>query len=254
MYVDTHLHLSNEDYEDISAVIKNASQENVMFLIISGCEKKGLEEAIKISQTNKNVYLSLGFHPSEASKIDDEDVIWFENKIKSLKKLVAIGEIGLDYHYGKEDKELQISLFHKMLKIAEKLNLPVVIHSRDATQDTIDILKQYKVTGCIHCFSGSLETAKIYIKMGYKLGIGGVLTFKNSNLKDVIKDISIEDILLETDSPYLAPIPYRGNKNEPKYIPIIAKEISKIKDICLEEVATKTTNNAKKLYKFDEIK
>lgn len=253
MYVDTHLHLSNEDYENISSVIKNAEENQVKYLIISGCEKDKLEETIKISETNKNVYLSLGFHPSEASKVTDNDIALFENRIQKLNKLVAIGEIGLDYHYGKEDKELQILLFHKMLKLAEKFNLPVVIHSRDATQDTIEILKQYKVGGCIHCFSGSLETANIYIKMGYKLGIGGVLTFKNSNLKEVVKNISIENVLLETDSPYLAPVPYRGIKNEPKYIPLIAEEISKIKNITVQEVAKETTNNAKKLYKFDEI-
>ena len=146
------------------------------------------------------------------------------------------------FHSQKTGK--QKKLFKEQLKIAQRLNLPVVIHSRDATKDTIDILKMFNVSGVIHCFSGSLEIANIYISMGYKLGIGGVLTFKNSKLYRVIENINLENIVLETDSPYLTPEPYRGKTNSSKYIPIIAKKLAEIKKVSIEEVARITTNNA----------
>lgn len=166
------------------------------------------------------------------------------------KKVVAVGEIGLDYYYGKEDKDLQIKVFREFLKLAEMYDKPVVIHSRDAVMDTINILKEYNVKGIIHCFSGSLEVANIYIKMGFYLGIGGVLTFKNSKLYEVVKNISIDNLVLETDSPFLSPEPYRGKPNESKNIPIIGECLSKHLGISLEEVMNKTTSNAKNIYKL----
>ena len=171
--------------------------------------------------------------------------------IQKNKKIVGIGEIGLDYHYGKDNINLQKDLFEKQLSMAEELNLPVVIHSRDAVKDTIDILKKYKVKGIIHCFSGSLEVANIYISMGFKLGIGGVLTFKNSKLSNVIEKISLENIVLETDSPYLTPEPFRGKTNSSKYIPIIAQKIADIKDISLQSVSTTTLENTYNLFDLD---
>ena len=162
---------------------------------------------------------------------------------------MGIGEIGLDYHYGKEDIEEQKILFRKQMEIAKKNKLPVVIHSRDATQDTIDILSEYPDVRCdIHCFSGSLETAKIYISMGYKLGIGGVVTFKNSNLYKVVETIGLENIILETDAPYLTPEPFRGKKNSSKYLPYIAKKISEIVNLSEEKVAEITSKNACALF------
>ena len=172
-----------------------------------------------------------------------------EEQIKSSDKVVGVGEIGLDYHYGKEDSELQKELFRKQMKLAQKLNLPVVIHSRDATLDTINILKEFpQVIGDIHCFSGSVETAKIYIAMGYKIGIGGVVTFKNSNLFQVVEEIGIKNIILETDAPYLAPVPVRGKKNSSKYIPYIAERVSEILNISVDKVAKISTDNAVTLF------
>ena len=158
----------------------------------------------------------------------------------------------MDYHYGKENRDEQIILFKKQLDLASELNLPVVIHSRDATKDTVDILKKYSLNGVIHCFSGSLEIAKEYIKMGFLLGIGGVVTFKNSKLPLVVREIPLESIVLETDSPYLTPTPYRGSVNSSKYIPIIAEKIAEIKEISTSEVASVTTNNALKLFDLDK--
>lgn len=248
MYIDTHCHLSKTDYENITDIINNATDNKVNNLIISGCDKESILESIKIARENNNVFLTLGYHPSEANNITDDDITDLKKFVISNEKVVGIGEIGLDYHWDNDNKEKQKMLFKKMLKLAKELSLPVIIHSRDAFQDTYDILKKSNINGIIHCFSGNIENAKMYINIGFKLGIGGVVTFKNTNLKDVIKLIDLKNIVLETDSPYLAPTPYRGSKNEPKYIPIIAKEIANIKNIEVEEVAKVTTENAKEIF------
>ena len=249
MYIDTHCHLSKEDYDDIDLVIKENKEKNVNRIIISGCTKETIVESIALADKYQEVYLTIGYHPSEAKIITSKDLELLEDQIRNNSKVKGIGEIGLDYHYGKEDIELQKDLFRKQMKLAEKLNLPVVIHSRDATEDTISILKEFpQVIGDIHCFSGSIETAKIYVSIGYKIGIGGVVTFKNSNLYKVIEAIGIENIVLETDAPYLAPVPVRGKKNSSKYIPYIADKLSEILNIPVEKIAEITTNNAVTLF------
>lgn len=249
MYIDTHCHLSKEDYDDIDLVIKENKEKNVNRIIISGCTKETIVESIALADKYQEVYLTIGYHPSEAKIITSKDLELLEDQIRNNSKVKGIGEIGLDYHYGKEDIELQKDLFRKQMKLAEKLNLPVVIHSRDATKDTISILKEFpQVIGDIHCFSGSVETAKIYVSIGYKIGIGGVVTFKNSNLYKVIEAIGIENIVLETDAPYLAPVPVRGKKNSSKYIPYIADKLSEILNIPVEKIAEITTNNAVTLF------
>ena len=206
---------------------------------------------MKIINNYNIVYATIGYHPDQADIITEKDIKKLENLVNSSKKVVGIGEIGLDYHYDDINKDKQKQIFEMQLKIAEKLSLPVVIHSRDATFDTIEILKKYKVKGIIHCFSGSLETANIYIGMGYKLGIGGVLTFKNSKLGEVVKEVSLNSIVLETDSPYLTPDPYRGKTNSSKYIPVIAEKLSQIKDVTINEVAKITTKNCYDLFDLD---
>lgn len=250
MYIDTHCHILKEEYSNIDELITECKLKNVNKIIISGCELNNIEESIEISNKYANIYLSLGYHPSEASKITNIDIENLKNKIIQNKKVVAIGEIGLDYYWSKDNKEEQKKLFNCMLNLAEELNLPVVIHSRDAFQDTYDILKKRNLKGVIHCFSGNLENAKMYISIGYKLGIGGVLTFKNSKLKDVIKFIDLNHIITETDSPYLAPEPYRGKQNSPINIPIIVQEIAKQKNVDIKEVETKIENNVKELFQI----
>ena len=247
MFIDTHCHLSREDYDDIDLVIKENRESNISKIIISGCSKDSIFESIELSRRYEEVYLTLGYHPSEVDVVTDEDLVELENLLK-LDKVVGLGEIGLDYYYGKDNKNEQIELFRKQLVIAEKLDIPVVIHSRDAVEDTINILKEFDLTGVIHCFSGSVETAKIYVSMGYKLGIGGVVTFKNSKLYEVVKVVGIENVVLETDSPYLAPTPFRGQKNSSKYIPLIAEKVAEILNISVEEVAKITTSNACELF------
>ena len=163
------------------------------------------------------MYGAIGIHPEEVENYSLDDIKFIEDNLNN-KKVVAIGEIGLDYHYSKENKEKQIKLFELQLDIANKYKVPVIIHSRDATEDTINILRKYNIKGVIHSFSGSLETAKIYIKRGFLLGINGVVTFKNCNLKDILVNIGLNNIILETDSPYLTPVPYRGKQNNPSHI------------------------------------
>ena len=247
MFIDTHCHLSREDYDDIDLVIKENREAGVNKIIISGCSKDWIDESLEISNKYKDVFVTLGYHPSEVGYVDSHLLELLREKLKG-EKVVGLGEIGLDYYYGKENIKQQIDLFEKQLSIAEEMGLTVVIHSRDATEDTIKCLKKYNVTGVIHCFSGSVETAKIYVNMGYKLGIGGVITFKNSKLSEVVKEVGLENIVLETDSPYLTPTPFRGQKNSSKYIPLIAEHIANILDTSVQNVADITTNNACNLF------
>ena len=252
MYIDTHCHLSVLDYDDIDLVMDENRSNGIDKIIVSGCDKESIKESVELSEKYDEIYLTLGYHPSEANVTSDVDLRYLENILKTNSKVVGIGEIGLDYHYGKENIEQQKNLFRKQMKLAEKLSLPVVIHSRDATQDTIEILKEYpEVTGDIHCFSGSIEVAKIYISMGYKLGIGGIVTFKNSNLFKVVEAVGIDNILLETDAPYLTPEPFRGKKNSSKYIPYIAKRVSEILNISLNDVSQKTIENTISLFDLE---
>ena len=246
--IDTHCHLNKEYYENVETVINDAVSDNVEYLIVSSCSTENWEENINLINKYKNVYLNISLHPEYGNEEIDYDLYLEQMKkiIKSNSKIIAIGEIGLDYHYDNTNKDRQKDLFIKQIMLAKEYKLPIVIHTRDATKDTIDILKKFNIKGIIHCFSGSLETAREYINMGFYLGIGGVVTFKNSKLKDVIKEIGLDSIVLETDSPYLSPI--RGNKNFPKNIKIIAEYIASLLNISVEEVSKKTTLNVKKIY------
>lgn len=249
MYIDTHCHLSKDDYDDIDSIIKENRKNDIDKIIISGCTKESIIESIDLANKYDDVYLTIGYHPSEARTITEDDIFLLKEQILSTKKVVGIGEIGLDYHYGKEDVVLQISLFRKQMDLARELHLPVVIHTRDATFDTINILKEYPdVIGDIHCFSGSVETANIYISMGYKLGIGGVVTFKNSNLFKVIESVDISNILYETDAPYLSPEPFRGKKNSSKNISYISKKVSEILNSDEKSVASQVLINTYSLF------
>ncbi len=248
MFIDTHCHLSLEYYDSIEDVILENRKNKIDKMILSGCSKKEIESSLQYIKTFDDVYATIGYHPDQVDKVNAEDMNLLEKLIMNNKKIVGIGEIGLDYHYTKENKEKQISLFKRQLSLAEKLHLPVVIHTRDATEDTINILKEYQLRGVIHCFSGSLETANIYLSLGYKLGIGGVVTFKNSKLGEVIRKVSLSDIVLETDSPYLSPEPLRGTINSSKNIPFIADKIAQLKGVKIEEVSKITLENTYNLF------
>ena len=248
MFIDTHCHLSVEDYDDIDEVINDNRKAGIEKIIISGCTKESIIESLELSKKYDDIFVTIGYHPSEAKIILNSDISALEKHLID-DKVVGIGEIGLDYHYGKDDIDLQKELFKKQLDLAIKYKLPVVIHSRDATLDTINILKEYPdVIGDIHCFSGSVETARQYINMGYYLGIGGVVTFTNSNLSNVVKEIGIDNIVFETDSPYLTPVPFRGKKNCSKYIPYICKKVAETLGEDEDMVAKKVLDNTYNLF------
>lgn len=248
MFIDTHFHMERDDRQIFSL----ARLEGVGAFIVSCCDKKSISSSLDLVEMDSDLYFSLGYHPSEACLVQEEDLSFLESVISRHPRVVAIGEIGLDYHYGKEYRDQQIDLFRKQLSLAVKLSLPVVIHSRDATFDTIQLLKEYPVKGVIHCFNGSLETAKEYIKMGFLLGIGGVITFSNSKLYQVVAQLPLSSLVLETDSPYLAPVPFRGSVNSPRNIPIIAKRVSEVKGVSLEDLELVTTQNARLLFDLDK--
>lgn len=244
MFIDTHMHIGDDFGVEPDLYVKNASDAQVKVLIASFCEKDDIMLSTKFVEKYKNLYACIGYHPEVSNKIVEKDYEILEEMVKNNPKIVAIGEIGLDYHWDKDNKDKQREVFCKQLEIAEKLKLPVVIHSRDSINETYEILKKYKVSGVIHCFSGSLEMAKKFISLGFLLGIGGVVTFKNSKLFEVIEKLELTNIVLETDSPYLTPEPNRGKTNESSNIFYIAQKIAEIKNISLENVAKITTENA----------
>ncbi|MBQ7032015.1 MAG: TatD family hydrolase [Bacilli bacterium] len=247
MFTDSHCHLYDEYYDNLDNILKISEDNKVNRFINNGCDSKTNKEVLDKVSKYKNMYGTIGIHPEYVDNYTDEDILFIKSNLNN-KKIIAIGEIGLDYHYTKENKDKQIELFESQLKLAEASNMPVIIHSREATLDTINTLKKYNVRGVIHSFSGSLETAKQYMKMGFLIGVNGVITFKNANLKDVIKEIPLEHLVLETDSPYLTPEPFRGKQNYPGHILDIAKYVSELKDISLEELSNITNKNLNKLF------
>ena len=246
--VDTHCHISFSDYDDIPLLINKIKDSGITKIIVNGCDMKSNLEVIELTKNYDIVYGALGFHPTELEMFKDEYLEWLDEHIND-DKIVAVGEIGLDYHYDNTDKNKEIYVFRKQLEIAKKHNKPVIIHSRDAIQDTYNILKEYDLRGSLHCYSGSLEMAREFIKLGFLIGVGGVVTYKNAkNIVNVIKNIDLEYILLETDSPYLTPEPFRKYKNDSSYIPIIAKKIAEIKEVPLEEIEKTTNMNVFRLF------
>ncbi len=247
-FVDTHCHIFKSDYENINEILENASNNHIKYVIDNGSNNETNKEVLELIKKYPNMYGAIGIHPEDVDDATQEDIKFIEVNL-SNEKIVAIGEIGLDYYYTKENKEEQIKLFESQLSLAEKYNMPVIVHSRDATEDTINSLKKFKCKGVIHSFSGSLETARIYIKMGYLLGVNGVITFKNAKIKDVIKEVGLKNIVLETDSPYLTPVPFRGTQNNPGHVLQIAQFVADLYNISLEELAEQTNKNITEMYK-----
>lgn len=250
MYIDTHCHITGNDYSDISFLISKIKDTGISKIIVNGTDMESNMEVLELTRKYDIVYGAIGFHPTELENFNEEDLMWLEEHIND-DKIVAVGEIGLDYHYDNTDKNKEILVFRKQLEIAKKHSKPVIIHSRDAIYDTLDILKEYDLEGSLHCFSGSLEMAREFIKCGYLIGVGGVVTYKNAkNIVNVIKEIGLEYILLETDSPYLTPEPHRKEKNDSSFIPLIARKIAEIKEVDVDTVEKITSDNAIRLFDF----
>ncbi|MBO4623203.1 MAG: TatD family hydrolase [Bacilli bacterium] len=250
MLIDTHCHLNDEAFKDnLKEVVARANSKGITKMIVIGYNKKSSFDAVRIANMFDGVYAAIGVHPSDVLK-EDDNLDWIYELAKD-KKVIAIGEIGLDYYWDKSYNDLQIEWFIKQIEIAKELDLPICVHSRDASQDCFDVIKKYgNSKGVIHCYSGSLEMAKEYVKLGYYLGIGGVVTFKNSHLGETIKNIGIDHLVSETDAPYLAPVPYRGKTNEPAYIYEIVQKISEELNIDIDKVEKKIEENTYKLFKI----
>ena len=248
--VDTHCHIYLEYYDDIPALINQIKEAGIEKIIVNGCDMKSNLEVLELVKKYDIVYGAIGFHPEELMSVNDESFVFLEEHLND-PKIVAVGEIGLDYHYEDILRDKQKMIFKKQLEIANKFKKPVIVHSRDAIQDTYDMMSKYDLKGVLHCYSGSLEMAREFTKLGYLLGIGGICTYNNAkNIIEVIKNIPMAYILLETDSPYLTPVPFRGQTNTPGNIPIIAKKVAEIKNISLDEVVKDTTENANRLFDF----
>ncbi len=248
MIIDTHAHI--DMLEDPELSLKEAQEAGVEEIIIPGADSRDFDKIIKFTQNYDKIYALVGVHPEYADEFNDEIAKKVLEFAENNPKVVGIGEIGLDYHYTKENKDKQKKMFITQLEIAKILNLPVVVHDRDAHFDTLEILKQEKIQkALLHCFSGSVEFAKECINLGYKIAIGGVVTFKNAiTIKEVVREIELENIMLETDCPYLTPHPFRGMENSPKYIGFVAKEIAKIKNITYDSVCSETSKNAREFF------
>lgn len=251
MIFDSHAHYDSEQFqEDRNELLASMREYGVGTIVNSAADWDSVTEVVELAQKVPFMYASIGIHPDEVGCLNEERFAFLEEQCQK-EKVVAVGEIGLDYYWDNESHSVQKKWFIRQLELARKLNLPVVIHSREAAADTLEIMKEHGrgLRGVIHCFSYSKELAREYIQMGFHLGIGGVVTFKNSRkLKEIVEEIPLNRILLETDCPYLAPTPYRGKRNSSIYLSYVADTIAELKGITKEEVIRQTEQNGKELF------
>ena len=251
MIFESHAHYDSHQFDEDRVELLNSMQEQGVGTIVNVCaDWDSVTEVVEMAQKYPFMYTAVGLHPDEVGELNDERYEFLKSQCQQ-KKVVAIGEIGLDYYWDNESHDVQKKWFIRQLELARELGLPVIIHSRDAAEDTLKIMKEHAqgLRGVIHCFSYSKELAEEYVKMGFHIGIGGVVTFKNGKkLKEVAEVVPLERILLETDCPYLAPEPYRGKRNSSLYIPHIAQAIADIKGVTCEEVVAQTERNGKLLF------
>ena len=259
MIFESHAHYDDKQFDSDREQLLSSMMENGIETIINvGSDFRGSKDTVELAKKYDFIYGAIGIHPSDIDDLNQDTCQWLEENA-ALEKVVAIGEIGLDYYWDKEEEvqKAQRYWFEWQMKLAEKVKLPVIIHSRDAAEDTLKLMKEIhaeQIPGVIHCFSYSREMAEEYVKMGYYIGIGGVVTFKNAKkLKEVAAAVPLERILLETDCPYLAPEPHRGSRNSSLNLPYVAAEIARIREITPEEVIEVTKKNAERLF-FGRVK
>ncbi|MGM0214793.1 TatD family hydrolase [Enterococcus sp. AZ109] len=254
MLFDSHTHLNAEQFKDeISETVERAKELGVTEMAVVGFEEPTIEKSLELSQTYDGIYSIIGWHPTEAgsyTKAVEEKLI----KQLTLPKVVALGEIGLDYHWMEDPKEVQDKVFRRQIAIAKEMNLPISIHTRDAIEDTYKVLKEEdirEIGGIMHSFSGDDEWAKRFLDLGMHISFSGVVTFKNApNVQAAAKIVPLDKILVETDAPYLAPMPYRGKRNEPGYTRYVAEKVAELREMPLEEIAKHTTENAHRLFRI----
>jgi len=249
MFVDVHAHLDDEAFDtDRQEIIKKIEEAGII-VVNAGSDMASSRFSVKLAEEFDFIYACVGIHPHEAKKVEKDYLTELEELAKS-PKVIAIGEIGLDYYYGSSEKDAQQKVFREQIELAKSLNLPVVVHDRDAHKDTADILKNIKPErGLMHCYSGSLEMAQEFIEMNFYFSFGGVITFKNAKRpKEVAAKLPSDRILLETDCPYMSPEPYRGKRNDPTRIPIIAAQMAALRGVMLEEIERITYSNFNRLF------
>lgn len=256
MIFDTHAHYDDEAFDkDRDELLKKMKSEGVDFIVNVGASMDSVRTTLALAKEYPHIYAAIGVHPSETEKLCEQDMQWLKEQVPN-EKVVAIGEIGLDYYWPEPNHPTQKKWFERQLSLASEVKLPVVIHSRDSAKDTLDILKGWHKElhgGVIHCFSYTKEIAREYLNMDYYFGVGGVLTFKNAKkLIEAVEYIPLDRILLETDCPYLAPEPYRGKRNQSSYIDFMAQKLSEIKKLDKEEILMRTMENARKFYGIDQ--
>ncbi|MBJ7896451.1 TatD family hydrolase [Bacillus atrophaeus] len=255
MLFDTHVHLNAEQYDtDLEEVIQRAREEKVDHVVVVGFDHPTITRAMELIEEYDFMYAAIGWHPVDAIDMTDEDLLWIK-ELSAHEKVVAIGEMGLDYHWDKSPKDVQKEVFRKQIALAKEVRLPIIIHNRDATEDVVTILKEEgaeAVGGIMHCFTGSVEVARQCMDMNFYLSFGGPVTFKNAKKpKEVVKEIPNDRLLIETDCPFLTPHPFRGKRNEPSYVKYVAEQIAELKGMTYEEVAAVTTENAKRLFRIN---
>ena len=253
MIFDSHAHYDSEQFnEDRDELLNAMESKGVGTILNSGASWDSVTEVVELAEKYPFMYAAVGVHPDEVGALNDERFEYMKAQCQK-EKVVAVGEIGLDYYWDNESHDVQQKWFIKQLELAREMDLPVIIHSRDAAADTLEIMKEHAkgLRGVIHCFSYSIELAREYVKMGFHIGIGGVVTFKNGRkLKEIAAEIPLDRILLETDCPYLAPVPFRGKRNDSSYISYVAQEIAELKGISYEEVVAQTEQNGKELFRI----
>ena len=253
MIIDTHAHYDDEAFdEDRDILLKEMSKNGIGLIVNMGASLRGCRDTIALTEQYDFIYGGIGVHPSDTAELDEDSFQWLKEKL-GQPKIVAVGEIGLDYHYPEPSVQVQKQWFERQLELAREVKLPVVIHSREAAKDTLDMmqaLRAEEIGGVIHCFSYGVEMAREYVNMGFYIGVGGVITFKNGKkLKEVVEYLPLDRIVLETDCPYLSPEPNRGKRNSSLNLTYVVDEIARIKGISQEEISV-TEENARKLYRL----
>lgn len=254
MLIDTHTHLNAEQFdEDREEVIQRALDNGVHRIVNIGFNRETIPTSIALAEKYEFIYSAVGWHPQDAKDMTPQDLKWIED-LCAHPKVVAIGEIGLDYYWDTSPKDIQQKVFREQIQLARRINKPIIIHNRDAHQDIVDILKEEKASeigGVMHCFSGSWEIAEQCLDMNFYISFGGPVTFKNAKQpKEVLSKVPLDRLLIETDAPYLTPHPYRGKRNETGYVRLVAEAAAEIKGLNMEEMSKITTENACRLFQF----
>lgn len=254
MLFDTHMHVNAEQFaDDRDEVIKRAFDTGVKYMVIVGFDRETIPLAIEIAEQYETIYAAVGWHPVDAIDMTDEELAWIE-ELSAHPKVVAIGETGLDYHWDKSPKEIQKEVFRKQIRLAKKVNLPIIIHNREATEDIIEVLQEEdakQVGGIMHCYNDSAKYVQACLDMNFYISFGGTVTFKNAPLpKEAAVQVPFDRLLVETDAPYLAPHPNRGKRNEPAYVKLVAEKIAELREMPFDEISKITTENALNLFKI----